>query len=257
MQNVLIVIPVRLGSTRFPKKCFARINGEEMLKIVAKNALETNYSVCVATPDIEVIDKVGEYALKDVFNKNLFHYQTSPNNRTGNEAVAEVAANLKEYAVIVNLQGDEPTITSEDITKAVQYKLDNIDAIINGCTFCAASDAKLTTNIKMVTNTNNELVYASRSIVPNISKNKSEGILFLKQVGLFIFNRKQSVTLYGDINKPKSKMEELEDICILRAINDKIPVKLFNISHKVQSVDVPTDLAKVERIRGQNDTCNA
>src|SRR5262249_44822242 len=100
--RIIGIVPARFGSTRFPGKPLALINGKPLLRHVVERCLEAKSlaEVIVATDD----ERIRE-AMKDFCRVEM----TSPNHPSGSDRIAEVASRLDCEAVI-NVQGDEPLI---------------------------------------------------------------------------------------------------------------------------------------------------
>ena len=65
MKNTAIIIPTRLGATRFPNKPLAKINNMPMIIHVLNRAKESRIGdVFVATPDDEIINIVKKMEVK-------------------------------------------------------------------------------------------------------------------------------------------------------------------------------------------------
>ena len=100
--------------------------------------------------------------------------------------------------------------------------------------------------IKVVKNTKNELIYFSRSKIPE-SKNK-DNKKFHKQVCIYCFSKKQ---LEKFSKSKRSSIEKTEDIELLRFLDLDIKIKMCKVS-ATTAVDVPNDLKNVEKILKKN-----
>ena len=110
--KVLGVIPARIGATRFPGKPLALLHGRPLVLHVLDRARECAAldRVVVATDSLEiarVVTSDGGEAM-----------QTRADHESGTDRVAEVSVRLPEYGVVVNLQGDEPTLDPRAIAAA-------------------------------------------------------------------------------------------------------------------------------------------
>ena len=110
MNNTLIIIPVRMASSRLPGKPLIEIKGKSMLLRVWEKASKSKVGdVIVACCDKEI---------KEYLNKKKISYiMTSPYHKSGTDRIFEAyeKLNLKEVEYIINLQGDEPLIDPKDI----------------------------------------------------------------------------------------------------------------------------------------------
>ena len=133
---------------------------------------------------------------------------TSSKCLTGTDRVAELLKiNSKIY---INVQGDEPTIDFR-ISKKLFKKIKYPSHVICGYDKINKFENPLSKNIpKVVLNKQQELIYISRNLIPDLKKIK---ILTLKQVCIYAFNKNE---LNKFMPKIKSIIENIEDIEILR-----------------------------------------
>ncbi|MGH9361391.1 MAG: cytidylyltransferase domain-containing protein, partial [Thermoanaerobaculia bacterium] len=101
--SAAVVIPARLGSTRFPRKVLARDTGRYLVQHVWEGVAGTPgvSRVVIATDSVEVVEAARAFGAEA--------WMTSPDHRSGTDRVAEVARQL-DADIIVNVQGDEPLI---------------------------------------------------------------------------------------------------------------------------------------------------
>ena len=113
--NVLIVIPARMDSERFPGKPLADLNGKPVLQHVWERAKETGAEVIITSPDLEIQD-LAVNKLRAGFCR------TSPDLPTGTHRVAQVLETAsQEPDIIVNWQGDEPLVDPECVRSLIQH----------------------------------------------------------------------------------------------------------------------------------------
>ena len=98
------VVPARLDSTRLPGKILAGLNGKPMVAHVMEMASEAKNleKVILAVDSETTLEALKEYDFEMVM--------TSPEHASGTDRVAEVAKEIPEAEVIINIQGDEPLI---------------------------------------------------------------------------------------------------------------------------------------------------
>src|ERR1700761_2388374 len=109
--NILGIIPARYLSTRFPGKPLVDIAGKSMIQRVYEQAKKCGAlaEVIVATDDERIFNHVNDFGAVAVM--------TSSDHQSGTDRCAEVALQHSEYDVIINIQGDEPYIDPEQISK--------------------------------------------------------------------------------------------------------------------------------------------
>ena len=140
--KILGIIPSRYASTRFPGKPLALINGKTMLQHVYENALKSKEldDLVVATDDERIFKTVTD------FNGKVL--MTSTDHQNGTERCAEVAKSFtKEFDFIINIQGDEPFLNSEQIDEFAKFIRKNKDIEI-------ATQIKKIIDHKMISNKN-------------------------------------------------------------------------------------------------------
>ena len=105
MNKTAIFIPARMGSTRFPGKPLAPIDGIPMIVYCARNAIKTGLEVYVCTDSEEIMAVCSLYNVKAII---------TPHCETGTDRIAIAAQNMG-LSYVINLQGDEPLIDVESI----------------------------------------------------------------------------------------------------------------------------------------------
>ena len=237
-ENFIIVIPARYSSTRLPGKPLKNILGLPMiirtsfqcLKVVKKSQL------IVATDDKRIKECCDKYSINSMI--------TSKKCKTGTDRVAEVAKKIK-VANYINVQGDEPIFNPLDLKKMINKSKYNKDKVLLGYTKINNKVHFKNKNIpKIVFDKKENLLYASRSLIPLSKKGKTAECW--RQVLVYSFPRSRLL----EFNKIKKKtpLEKLEDIEILRFLENGISVKLIKMSNKSYPVDTLQDLIKVKKI---------
>ena len=161
--TVSALIPARLNSSRLEKKLIKDLDGIPIIVRTYKNIVSTNLfkEVIVITDADEIVEILKKHNIK--FLKSL------KSHNTGTDRIAEFADKFNSD-IIVNVQGDEPFISKDDIISIIDeikcdsnnlvnvvslmIKLSNIDEINNP------------NNVKVVVDNNNDSILFSRSIIP-------------------------------------------------------------------------------------------
>ena len=233
-----VIIPARFYSSRFPGKPLTKLNGKEMILWVAENCSKAvkAKNVYVATDDKRIEEKV--------LNNGFQTIHTSSDLLTGTDRVAEASKNL-DYEIFINVQGDEPLIDYQDILRAIHLKKEYPESIINS--FCPIGKDENADNKnipKVVLTETNDLIYISRSTIPQ-SKKGHINYVFKKQVCIYAYSRSdlEKFLAYGR----KSEIEKIEDIEILRFFELGINIKMYEASKSSLAVDIPEDVERVEK----------
>src|SRR4051812_29412708 len=109
--NILGIIPARYASSRFPGKPLVDIAGKSMIQRVYEQGKKCSHltEVIVATDDHRIFEHVKSFGGEVVM--------TADTHQSGTDRCAEVALAYTHYDVIINIQGDEPYIDPEQISK--------------------------------------------------------------------------------------------------------------------------------------------
>ncbi len=200
-------------------------------EVISKN------HIYVATDSKIISDVVEENGYKTIF--------TSEDCLTGTDRVAEASKEL-DADIILNVQGDEPLLNPNDILKVIKKKKKNMNEVICGYAKISESEDPKDVNIpKIIFNDSGKLIYASRSAIPGCKSNASKPQEYYKQVCIYAFSKEQLSDFYE--LKQKSSLETVEDIEILRFFETNTKVVMCKLSEGSLAVDVPEDVAKVEK----------
>ncbi len=234
--SAICVISSRMNSKRFPGKPLEHINGREMILWVAASckAAVGIENVYIATGSSRI-----DTCVTDAGYQAIRVDTDSCNNCS--DATAEAVKGI-DCDVVVDVQGDEPLITPDDIRRVIDLKRIHHDAIIN--TYVEDTHEKESLNsIKVITDGNHvsNLLYASRLPIPYIGK------MYKRQVCIYGFYKEQLIDLYG-ASKPKGLLESREDVHILRCLDNNRKVTMVKLRGRYWAVDVPGDIKKVEDI---------
>ena len=232
----IVVIPARYKSKRLPGKPLANIGGLPMIvrtynqcaKVVNKD------KIIVATDSLKIKKVCDQYKIKSIITSNRC--------LTGTDRVAEVAKKIK-CSFYINVQGDEPFFNPNDLKMLIKEAKKKPNEVING--YAEIRDRKLffSSSIpKVVFDKKSYLLYMSRGPIP--SNKASDFIKAWRQVCAYSFPRK---ALF-DFAKTKNKtpIESLEDIEILRFLEQGYKVKMIKMSNKSLAVDNTEDLEKAK-----------
>ena len=219
--KVIAVIPARYASSRFPGKPLVPIADKPLiLHVVEKvEAALGKDSTYVATDDVRIKDVVEANGTNVVM--------TSSDHPTGTDRLWEVAQEI-HADIYINVQGDEPMINPNDITKIINVKSENPDFIVNGMGNLQENEDPQNINIpKVLVNSRNDLIYMSRLAIPGIKSSKVGSPIYKKQICIYAFNYKE-LEAYGKCSG-KAEYEKFEDIEILRFFDLGMPIKMVEL----------------------------
>lgn len=236
MKNISIIIPARFKSSRFPGKPLAKILGKEMIIRVCEicEKVIKKKDIYVATDDNRIIKVVKKFGFKSI--------KTPKNCLTGTDRVFQAAKKIKSK-FIINVQGDEPVLNPLDIKKIINAKIKFPKHVVCGFNEISYFKAKNINIPKVVFNKNSDMVYMSRALIPGSKKHQNISRVN-KQVCIYGFNLKQLKNF--SYLKSKGSLEKIEDIELLRFLDLKTKVKMVKVSNRSISVDIKSDINKVE-----------
>ena len=243
--KVLAVIPARYASTRFPAKPLALLGGKPIVQRVYEQVAKMVERVVVATDDERIYDTVASFGGEVVM--------TSPNLKSGTDRCAEAYEKMGyEADIVINVQGDEPFIATEQIATLVKcFENEAIDIATLVKPFSAESGIEALENPnspKVVINERGEAIYFSRSAVPYLRDvERSEWLkrhTFYKHIGIYAFRAK---TL-GEITQlPQSPLEQAEKLEQLRWLENGYRIGVGITDIETIGIDTPEDLERAEQ----------
>lgn len=240
--KIIGVIPARYKSSRFPGKPLADICGKPMIWWVYQQCKKVSDfdEVYVATDDQKIFDTCQSL--------NIEVIMTSESHRTGTDRIGEVARKIPAD-LIVNIQGDEPLLEPSTIQAAIKPFYDNPDLQISNLMTKITDPVDIVnfTVPKVITNKEGIGVYLTRATAPY--PKGSIDYSFYKQVCVYGF-KPAALQFYCDygIKYGKAKVEAVEDIEILRFIENGYKVQYVEVDSDTVAVDTQNDLEKVKKI---------
>lgn len=237
--KIVIVIPARYKSSRFPGKPLVKLLGKFMIQWVAELSSQAvgKENVYVATDDQRIADTVNELGYQSVM--------TSEHCLTGTDRLAEFAQKI-EADIYINVQGDEPLVNPDDIQKIIEAKKAHPNEVINGYAVIGDEEDPNCVNIpKVIFTEDKRLIYMSRQVLPGFKDLNNSPTEFYKQVCIYAFSRKE-ILAYGAYGK-KSKLEKAEDIEIIRFLEWNQPIRMVQTKAGTLAVDVQEDVGLVEK----------
>ena len=234
------VIPARFVSTRFPGKALAPILGVPMICWVLKGASESKLldRVIVATDDRRIASAITARGGEAVM--------TSPEHGSGSDRVWEVAQGL-DADYVVNIQGDEPTITGDVIDSCLKPLLENsnIDVATLKIPIADPEELKNPNVVKVVTGSDGFAIYFSRSPVPHTRTGEPEQALHGRHIGVYAYTKEALRRFCG---LPPSRLEQSEQLEQLRGLEAGLRYFVVEADCRTFDVNTPGDLAKAEEM---------
>ena len=235
MSGVLTVIPARMGSTRFPGKVLARLQGRTMVEWCWRAAKAAKLGpVLVATDNRIVADEVRRFGGNAVM--------TPVSCPSGSDRVWLAAKSHRE-AVIVNYQGDMPLIKPATLRAAVKALTKGTDIATAVIPLTDSKRRQDPNVVKAVLAKDGRCLYFSRSAVPFGRDGAS--VRSWEHLGIYVFRRN---VLQRFVSLPPSPLEKAEKLEQLRALEDGMTLRAAVVAERPVAVDVPADLRRAETL---------
>ena len=242
--KIAVIIPARYDSTRFPGKPLKLFNGKPMIQQVYERVRLSNVvtSVTVATDDQRIFDAVG------VFGGNAV--MTGKENRSGTDRVAEAAEKmgLDLDDIVVNIQGDQPKVHPQHLQDVVNPFKTEPDTKMSTLAFRIVRKGEITDpkDCKVTFDKRGYALYFSRSPIPCA---RDAGTIFdtYKHLGIYAYTKRFLETF---TNLPEGRLEAIEKLEQLRAIEYGYPIKVVITEHDSPEVDLPKDITRIEKLDG-------
>ncbi|MEZ5083598.1 MAG: 3-deoxy-manno-octulosonate cytidylyltransferase [Bacteroidales bacterium] len=242
------VIPARFASTRFPGKPLAMIQGKPMIQRVYEQAQKTTFlsEIYVATDDERIEKAVLGFGGKVKM--------TSTAHQSGTDRCAEVLECMEKegklFDIVVNIQGDEPSINPGQIDIVIEsFEDPSVDISTLAKKIESLEELFNSNVIKVIKNQLNNAIYFSRHPIPyqqNIDKAKwLEGFDYFKHIGIYAF---RSGILKSITNLNRSSLEISESLEQLRWIENGYAIRIEETIFESIAVDTPEDLSKFSNI---------
>lgn len=242
MSQTAIIIPARYDSKRLKGKPLIKVKDKPIIQWVWEKAVMVNSAdrVIIATDNQQIFDEA------EMFGAEV--EMTSDAHTSGSDRIAEVVERHPEFSYIVNLQGDEPLITSESIEMVIKgIKEDGADI---STLIRELKDKKEIENpncVKCVTANNGYALYFSRSKIP-YERNPGFAKIF-GHLGIYGYTRLALLNLTQMEQSPLEMAESLEQ---LRALQAGMKIKTFIVDFKPVGIDTIDDLKLFEEIVTQS-----
>ena len=238
------IIPARFASTRFPGKPLVDIHGKSMLQRVYEQCQKSKLDrIVVATDDERIATHVRDFAGEVIL--------TASTHKSGTDRIAEAAdkLDLQNDGIVVNIQGDEPFIHSEDINllgACFENQTTQIATLVKKIN--AIETLENPNNTKVVLKANKEALYFSRAPIPHLKDLKKEDWLnhhtFYKHIGIYGFR----TAILKEISiLPNGILEQKENLEQLRWLENGYRIQTAETNSDSIAVDCPEDLIRIDK----------
>jgi len=239
--KVIVGIPARYGSTRFPGKPLALLAGKPVIAHVVKQAQAANVGeVLVATDDARIADAVRDCGARVCM--------TRADHASGTDRLAEAVSGM-DCDIIVNVQGDEPLIAPSAIRAVLEPFTTETELPMATLAHPIRDEFDLNDAnvVKVVCNASGHALYFSRAPIPFL-RNEAAATP-LQHVGLYAY-RKEFLFMYGRLSP--SPLEQAEHLEQLRVLYHGYDIAVCVGDFHCIGIDTPEDLQRAEILINEN-----
>ena len=251
--TIVIVIPARYGSKRFPGKPLAVIRGRSLLQrtwTIGK-AVSGVSALYVATDDERIAAHAKGFGATVVM--------TPPECATGTDRVLAAVRTLPARPdIVINLQGDA-ALTPPWVVQSLVDAMRGDDSVRIAtpavqCTLAELAEIEKSKRTHPESGTfvtfdkNNNALYFSKAIIPHLRSRDRDSPPVYHHIGIYGY---RADALEAFCALPQSPLEQAEQLEQLRALQNGIPIRVVLVDRKGRthwSVDTPDDAKKVEEI---------
>jgi len=245
--KIIVCIPARYGSTRFPAKVLAKDTGKFLIQHVYEQAKLAKLSdrVIIAADDERIAQAAKSFGAECIM--------TNPDCPSGTDRIAEAVGGL-DFDIVVNLQGDEPEIDPANIDTVAKLLVDNPKSkmatlVADFETKEQIADPNL---VKVIVtqyarrNTHDaptKAIYFSRSVIPYDRQQGGTGEIknYLRHIGIYAYRKDFLLKITKLPQTPLEKLEKLEQ---LRAVENGFDILVAKVKHTCAGIDTPEQYAE-------------
>ncbi|MDD2380286.1 MAG: 3-deoxy-manno-octulosonate cytidylyltransferase [Mariniphaga sp.] len=240
--DYIAIIPARYQSTRFPGKPLALLGGKPVVQWVYEHVATALDQVWIATDDERIFQLVQDFGGKALF--------TSDTHKSGTDRCAEAARILEKdfhFDVVINVQGDEPFVRSEQIDLLMKCFPDDVE-IATLIKEVESTDELFNPNRpKVVLDNQQNALYFSRLPIPYVRGEKENSWMlvnrFWAHIGMYAYKKEvlQEITRLDS-----GKLESAEALEQLRWLENGYRIKTAITRFQSIGIDTPGDLQIAE-----------
>ncbi len=235
------MIPARYQASRFPAKLMQDLGGKPVILRTYEAAMATGLfdEVIVVTDSPTIFDLISKNGGKAMMSKKT--------HESGSDRIAEAVSNMK-VDVVVNVQGDEPFIDKESLSKVIQvFHKDEHEEIDLASLMTPISDWNEINNpntVKVIVDNRNFALYFSRSPIP-YPRDEKVNATYYKHKGIYAF-RKSALLDFQQL--PMLPLEAKEKIEAIRFLEYGKKIKMVETHVTGIEIDTPEDLERARKV---------
>ena len=256
--KTLGIIPARIASSRLPRKLLLRDTGRPLIQYAweAASRASSLSDVLIATDSPEIADVARDFGAR---------VEMTGDHPSGSDRIAEVIRRVGDEAdLVVNIQGDEPEIDPAVINRLVDslHLRPEVEMATLATPIQSTAVLMDLSCVKVVCAADGRALYFSRLPIPYYRDGRPEDLLaadddeagrysrspWLLHLGIYAYRRE---FLLAFTKLPRSKLEQLESLEQLRALESGASIHVEVVPHRSVGIDTADDYARfVERQRG-------
>ncbi len=239
--KIVVCIPARYASTRFPGKVLAKDTGKYLIQHTWEQARKAKLPerVVIAADDERIVEAARTFGAECVL--------TSTEHNSGTDRIAE-AVGHSDAGIIINVQGDEPQIDPDHIDSLARLLLESPEApMATLATGFASREQVLDPNVvKVIVDASGRAIYFSRSPIPYDRQRAGVGDVghYLRHIGIYAYRREFLLRITSLPQTPLEKLEKLEQ---LRALEHGYTILVGKVEHTCEGIDTPEQYAAFAR----------
>jgi 3-deoxy-manno-octulosonate cytidylyltransferase (CMP-KDO synthetase) len=239
--KTIAVIPARYASTRFPAKLMQDLGGKTVIRRTYEAAINTQLfdDVFVVTDSDLIYNEIVSNGGKVIMSIK--------EHESGSDRIAEAVENL-DVDIVVNVQGDEPFINAEPLTKVIEvFKKDTHQQVDLASLMREITDEveiNNPNNVKVVVDQNAFALYFSRAVIP-YPREINVGVRYMQHIGVYAFRKQALLDFYS---LPMKSLEASEKLEQLRYLEFGKRIKMVETSHVGIGIDTAEDLEKARQL---------
>lgn len=230
-QDVAIIIPSRLSSTRLKQKPLQLIGSITLIERVFKQVIQAGLEHTYVATDSEEIANI----IKKAGGRVIFTDSAIPTGTDRTYEAFKLIPNNQNINYIVNVQGDMPFIEPSSILKIIEYLKNSEYDIVTPVVKVDRESVEASSNVTVAVDSAGKALYFSRSLIPNGAEE------FLYHVGMYGF-RKSALEKFVSL-KP-TFLEKTERLEQLRILENGMTIGTCLVDNVPISVDTEEDLKK-------------
>jgi 3-deoxy-manno-octulosonate cytidylyltransferase (CMP-KDO synthetase) len=240
MASVVVLIPARFGSSRFPGKPLAHILGISMIQRVFTNCQTAGFKTAVVTDNDEIEAHVKNFGGEVI--------RVNDDVPSGSERIAlafQRHFQQEKVDLVINVQGDEPLLKGDVLKELAEFHLKSSYPLATLLRERKSSEEDFHNPnvVKAVwSEKTKQCLYFSRESIP-YDRDGNKTYAWYQHIGVYSYRPE---ALLDFVKLPMSRHEDIEKLEQLRALDNGYSIGAILTDQKLMGVDVPEDIKKVE-----------